>query len=105
MTEIALWKRIEDVVGLGDLPNAKPPALQGIQLRLLEKTLTRNAADTKSCLQQIASACGDSLCDVTQRCLEMDAESRPEYSSTTLGLQKANELDLVKKLEHVANAV
>jgi hypothetical protein len=105
MTEIALWKRIEDVVGLGDLPNAKPRALRGIQLQLLEKTLTANAADTESCLQQVASACGDSLRDVIQRCLEMDAESKPEYSSTTLGLQKANELDLVKKLEHVAKAV
>jgi hypothetical protein len=105
MTEIALWKRIEDVVRLEDLPNAKPPALRGTQLRLLEKTLMGNAADTESCLQQVASACGDSLRDVLQRCLEMDAESKPEYSSTTLGLQKATGLDLVKKLEHIAKAV
>jgi hypothetical protein len=105
MTEIALWKPIEDVVGLEDLPSTKPLALRGIQLRLLENSLTGNAAETESCLQQVASACGDSLRDIIQRCLERDAESKPEYSNTTLGLQKATGLDLVKKLEHVAKAV
>lgn len=105
MIEIALWKRIEDIVGLENLPKAKPSTLRGIQLRLLEKPLTGNAADTESCLQQVASACSDSLRDVVERCLEMDAESKPEQSGTTLGLQNATELDLVKKLERVAEAL
>jgi hypothetical protein len=104
MTEIALWKPIEDVVGLENLSKAKPPTLRGIQFRLLQKPLTRNATDAESCLQQIASACGDLLCDIVERCLEMDAEPKPE-SDTALGRQKATELDLVKKLEHIAEAI
>jgi hypothetical protein len=104
MTEIALWEPIEDVIGLDNLPEAKPSTLRGIQLRLLQKPLIGNATDADSCLQRIASACGDSLRDIVERCLEMDAESKPE-SDTPLGLQKATELDLVKKLEYIAEAI
>ncbi|OSS51659.1 hypothetical protein B5807_03136 [Epicoccum nigrum] len=104
MTEIALWKPIEDVVGLENLPEAKPLMLLGIQPRLLQEPFTGNATDADSCLQQIASACGDSLRDIVERCLEMDAKSKPE-SDTPMGLQKATELDLVKKLEHIAEAI
>ncbi|RYO43033.1 hypothetical protein AA0111_g5 [Alternaria arborescens] len=104
MTEIALWKPIEDVVGLENLPKAKPPTLRGIQLRLLQNPLTRNATDAESCLQQVASACGDSLRNIVERCLVMDAESKSE-SDTPSGLQDTTELDLVKKLEHIAEAI
>jgi hypothetical protein len=104
MTEIALWKPIEDVVGLENLPEAKPLTLLGIQPRLLQEPFTGNATDADSCLQQITSACGDSLRDIVKRCLEMDAKSKPE-SDTPMGLQKATELDLVKKLEHIAEAI
>jgi hypothetical protein len=105
MVEIALWRRIEDVVGLQDLRKAKPSALQGIQLRLLEKRLTGDASDTESCLQQVASACGDSFRDVVGHCLAMDGIFKPEDSGFSLGLQKATELDLVKKLEQLAEIV
>ena len=91
-------------MGLENLSKAKPPTLRGIQLRLLQKPLTRNATDAESCLQQIASACGDSLRNIVERCLDMDAESKPK-SDNPLGLQKATELDLVKKLEHIAEAI
>jgi hypothetical protein len=104
MTEIALWKPIEDVVGLKNFPKAKPPTLRGIQLQLLQKPLTGDTTDADSCLQQIASACGDSLRNIVERCLDMDAEFKSE-SENPLGLQKATELDLVKKLEHIAEAV
>jgi hypothetical protein len=49
MTEIALWKRIEDVVGLGDLPNAKPPALRGIPWRSPWRSARRDARNTRIC--------------------------------------------------------
>jgi hypothetical protein len=104
MTEIALWKPIEDVVGLENLPKAKPSMLRGIQLQFLQKPLTRNATNAESCLQQIASACGNSLRDIIEHCLDIDAEPKPQ-SDAPLGLQKAAGLDLLKKLEHIAEAV
>ena len=64
-----------------------------------------DAADTESYLQQVASACGDSFRDIVKYYLEMDAESRPEDSGTASRLENATELDLVEKLEHVAEAV
>jgi hypothetical protein len=104
MTEIALWKPIEGVIGLENLPKAKPPTLRGIQSRLLQKPLPGNATDAEACLQQIASACGDSLRDIVERCLQMDATPKPE-SDTPLGLPQATGLDLVEKLEHIAETV
>jgi hypothetical protein len=104
MTEIALWKPIEDIIGLENLPKAKPSTLRGIQLRLLQKPLTGNATDAECCLQQIASACGDSLRDIVESCLQMDAKPKPE-SDTLLGLPKATGLDLVEKLEYISEAI
>jgi serine/threonine protein kinase len=96
MTEIALSKPIEDVVGLENLRKAKPSTLRGIQLRLLQDPLTGNASDAESCLQQIASACGDSLRDIVERCLEMDVKPKPESDTV---------LELVEKLEYIAEAI
>ncbi|PSN61902.1 hypothetical protein BS50DRAFT_624691 [Corynespora cassiicola Philippines] len=105
LTEIALWKRIEDVLGLENLSKVKPLTLRGIRSQLLKQPSTVNAKSEESCLQRVASSCGDTLRDVVERCLTMDIESKPEYSSPALGPKKILVLDLVKKLEHIAKAV
>lgn len=105
MTEIALWKRIEDVLRLEDLPKAKPLTLQGIPGQLLERSFTENDIDTESCMQQIASACGDSLRNAVEHCLTMDTELKLEFSSSASRPPDTTVLDLAKKLEHVAETI
>lgn len=97
MTEIALWKRIEDIVGIGDLGTTKPSKLQEVQLQLLKGPPSKEILlDTESCLEQISSACGDSICEIIKSCLEV---------GTTLEPQNASGLDLVKKLESISKVV
>lgn len=101
MTEIALWKPVEEVIGLENLRRAKPSTLRRIQPKLLKKSSTGRAG---SCLQRIASACGDSLCDIVECYLDQDTESRPE-SDTPLKQQKATGLGLVEKLEQICEII
>ncbi len=109
--EIALWKRVEDIVGLEDLLKVKPRALREMQSWLLGKSaLPPNVAKTGPCLQQVASACGDAFRNVVERCLEADTVEKPTYlgeqeTAIALRLQKVTEQDIVKKLEHIAGAL
>lgn len=109
--EIALWKRVEDIVGLEDLSKAKPRALREMQSWLLGKSaLPPKVAETGPCLQQVASACGDAFRNVIEHCLEADTVEKPEYlgeqeTAISLRLQKVTEQDIVKKLEHIAEAL
>lgn len=109
--EIALWKHIENIVGLDDLLKAKPRALQEMQSWLLGKSaLPPKVAETGPCLQQIASACGDAFRNVIERCLEADTVEKPEYlgepeTAISLRLQKVTEQDIVKELEHIAEVL
>ena len=116
MIEIALWKHVEDVVGLENLPKVKPSALREIQPWLLGRPLTQNAGlppipvDAGLCLQLVASACGDSFRDVVKRCLEIDAVEEPMYlgepgTTIAMRLQRVTEWDIVKRLEHIASSV
>lgn len=111
MVEIALWKRVEDIVGLEDLSKAKPRALREMQSWLLGKSaLPPNVAETGSCLQQVAFACGDAFREVIERCLDADTVEKPEYPgeediAVTLRLQKVTEQNIVKNLEHLAKAL
>jgi len=109
--EIALWKCVEDIVGLEDLSKAKPRALRETQSWLLGKSaLPPKVAETGPCLQQVASACGDAFRNVIERCLEADTVEKPEYlgeqeTAIALRLQKVTEQDIVKNLEHIAEAL
>ncbi|KAL8856215.1 MAG: hypothetical protein Q9178_007180 [Gyalolechia marmorata] len=109
--EIALWKRVEDIVGLQDLSRAKPRALREMQSWLLGKSaLPRNKAETGPCLQQVASACGNAFRNVVECCLEADTIEKPKYpgeqgTATALRLQEVTEQDIVKKLEYIAGAL
>jgi hypothetical protein len=114
--EIATWKRIETVLGLQNLSETKPSALIGIK-SWLQGDLTQESpalppmpAETESCLQQVASACGDSVRIAVERCLSMDALERPEYigepeTDIALRLQRLTEMHIVKKLEQIAKVV
>jgi serine/threonine protein kinase len=83
MIQVALWKRIEDVVPLKDLAKAKPPALREIHPWLLGMPSgtgsLSNITGSESCLQQVAFACGDSFRDIVEQCLRMDTVESPEY--------------------------
>jgi hypothetical protein len=116
MIEIALWKLVEDVTGLKNLPKAKPSALRGIQPWLLGKPSTQDSGlppipvGAGLCLQLVASACGDSFRDVVKSCLEMDTVEEPIYlgepgAAIAMRLQRATESDIVKGLEHIASSV
>lgn len=111
LIEIALWQRIEDIVGFQDLSKVKPRVLREIQLWLLGKSvLPLNVAKTKPYLQQVASACGDTFRNVTERCLEADTVEKPKYfgeqdTAIALRLQKVTEQDIVKKLEFIAGGL
>ncbi|USP79752.1 hypothetical protein yc1106_07026 [Curvularia clavata] len=101
MTEIALWKPIEEVIGIENLVKAKPSTLRRIQPRLLKKPSKGSAG---SCLQRIASACGDSLCGIVECYLDQDTEPMPE-SDTPLKQQKLTELDLRSRVMEFLRAV
>lgn len=109
--EIALWKRVEDIVGLEHLSKAKPRSLREMQSWLLGKSaLPPNIAETGPCLQQVASACGDAFRNVVEHCLEADTAEKPVYlgeqeTAIALRLQKVTEQDIVKKLEHIARVL
>ena len=114
MIQIALWKRIEDVVPLKDLAKAKPPALREIHPWLLgmpsDTGSLSNITESGSCLQQVAFACGDSFRDIVQQCLRMDTVESPEYfgekeGAIALRVQRATEQDIVKKLDRIASLV
>jgi hypothetical protein len=116
MIEIALWKHIEDVVGLENLPRVKPSTLREVQPWLLGKPSTRKAglppiaADAGQCLQLVASACGDSFRAIVERCLETDAIEQPVYlgepeAAIAMRLQRVTESDIVKGLEYIASSV
>lgn len=115
MIEVALWKRIEDLVPLEDLAKAKPSVLRQIQPWLLGMPLgtTRfplSITESRSCLQQVAFSCGDSFRDVVEQCLRMDAVECPEYlgekeEAIALRVQRATEQDIVKKLDRIASLV
>ena len=109
--EIALWKHVEDIIGLNDSSKAKPNALRETQSWLLGKSaLPPNIAETGLCLQQVVSACDDAFRSVVELCLEADTIEKPEYlgeqeTTIALRLQKVTEQDIVKKLEHIARAL
>ena len=109
--EIALWKRVENIVGLQDLSKAKPRALREMQSWLLgQSALPPDITKTGLCLQQVASACGDAFRNVVECCLEIDTMEKPEYlgeqrTAIALRLHKVTEQDIVKKLEYIAGAL
>ena len=114
MIEVALWKRIEDIVQLGNLAKAKPAVLREIQPWLLGMTLGTcfplNNTESGSCLQQVAFACGDSFHDIVEQCLRMDVVEAPKYSGekeAAIGLRvhRATEQEIVKKLDRIASLV
>ncbi|KAL9030550.1 MAG: hypothetical protein Q9196_001338 [Gyalolechia fulgens] len=108
IVEIALWNHVEDIVGLQDLRKAKPRALRDVRSWLLGKSaLPTEPAKTGPCLQQVASACGDTVRNVVELCLEADSVEKPEYvgeqeTAAALRLQKMTEQGIVKKLEYIA---
>jgi Prion-inhibition and propagation len=112
-TEIATWKHIEDIVGLDGLKKANPSALKNIQSILLQSSTHVRATprlDTRSCLQQVASECGDSYRLIVERCLTARSIEEPRYtgeseSSTAVRLQTIMEEDIVKVLEHMSQAL
>ncbi|KAH8589492.1 hypothetical protein B0O99DRAFT_599789 [Bisporella sp. PMI_857] len=112
MIEVALWKRIEDVVPLEDLATAKPSALREIQPWLLGMPLGTgfplDITESGSCLQQFAFACGDSFHDIVEQCLRMDAVKSPKYfgekkAAIALRVQRATEQEIMKKLDRIAS--
>ena len=111
LIEIALWQRVEDIVGFHNLSEAKPRVLREIQSWLLGKSaLPLNVAKTEPYLQQVVSACGDTFRNVIERCLEADAVEKPRYfgeqdPAVALRLQKVTEHDIVKKLDSIAGAL
>jgi len=114
MIEVALWKRIEDLVPLEDLAKAKPSVLREIQPWLLGMPFgTRfplSITESRSCLQQVAFACGDPFRDIVEQCLRMDAVECPEYlgekeAVIALRVQRATEQDIVKKLDRITSLV
>ncbi|RDL34652.1 Uncharacterized protein BP5553_07780 [Venustampulla echinocandica] len=114
MIEVALWKRIEDVVPLEDLAKTKPSALREIQPWLLGMPLSTSFplknTESGSCLQQVSFACGDSFHGIVDQCLRMDTVESPEYygekeAAIALRVQRATEQDIVKKLDRIASLV
>ncbi|KAL5349221.1 hypothetical protein ACLOAV_005509 [Pseudogymnoascus australis] len=115
--EIALWMRIEDIMGFENLKKVKPTALLEIQSRLLGRPQVRkvalppnSAADCVPYLEQVASACGDVFCNIAKRCLEVDMIEEPQFSGEqeidiALRLQRITENDIVQKLEHIARTL
>lgn len=114
--EIALWMRIEDIVGFENLSKAKPSALQEMQSWVLGRPQIGTAAppptptDAEPCLQQVASACGDTFRNIVEHCLEADNIERTRYSEeqetvVALRLQMITENDVVQKLEYIAGAL
>ena len=116
LLEIALWKRVEDIIGFEGLEKVKPLALQEIQSRLLGRSQSGVAASQLSSihmgpyLQQVTSECGDAFCDIIECCLTTDSLEIPQYKgepdpSIALRLQSVMEDDVVKRLERVAHAL
>ena len=107
LLEIALWKRVEVLVGL-NLSEAKPTSLLQVRSRLLGKTnLLPDAAELRPCLHQVGSACGDAFSQVVKLCLEAVDIEKTEWleeneTSIDLRLQQMVEQDVVKKLERIA---
>ncbi|TGJ85982.1 hypothetical protein E0Z10_g2771 [Xylaria hypoxylon] len=116
LIEIALWKRIEEIVGFENLSRAKPSALQDMQAWLLGRPRTSKAAlppisaNDGPCLQQLDSACGDAFRNIVKRCLTADEVEMVPYSgdsesAVAVMLQSVTEQDIVKKLEDLARAL
>ncbi|KAI1452815.1 prion-inhibition and propagation-domain-containing protein [Annulohypoxylon moriforme] len=112
LIEIALWNRIENIVGLENLPAAMPPALQGIQKWLLGKIPNRKkhilpmTPNAGSCLQQLDSACGEVFRDVVQTCLTIDKVEISGLGSTAaLKIQSITEQDILRRLENIQSAL
>lgn len=105
MIEIALWRRIEDVLGLVNVPKTKPSELRAIQPRLLRTEAAGPPGGMEPCLCLIASACGDSLRDIVERCLGRDARGEPELPSIGVESRYAMGLDTVERLEQIAAAL
>lgn len=111
LIEIALWKRIDNILLVEDLAKTKPSALREIQPWLLGMPLSTsfplNITESGSCLQQVAFACGDSFGDIVTHCLRMDTVEGPEYSgeketAIALRVQRATEEQIVKRLDRIA---
>ncbi|USP81395.1 hypothetical protein yc1106_08669 [Curvularia clavata] len=105
MTEIALWRRLEDILGLENLPKTKPSQLRAIQSQLLRTEAAWHAGVTEPCLSQIASACGDFLRDTVELFLGKDAHGKPELSGVSVESPSAIGLDTVERLEQIAAAL
>ncbi|KAI1205185.1 uncharacterized protein F4807DRAFT_444283 [Annulohypoxylon truncatum] len=115
LIEVALWNRIEDIVGLANLSTAKPSTLQGLQHWLLGKSFTRKGSSLPKipgagpCLQQLDSACGKVFRDIVECCLTVDAVEIPEGveqgSTAVLRIQRITEQDIVRRLESIQVAL
>ncbi|KAL8831577.1 MAG: hypothetical protein Q9191_000786 [Dirinaria sp. TL-2023a] len=110
LLEIALWKRVEVLVGL-NLSEAKPTSLLQVRSWLLGKSnLLPDAADLRPCLYQVGSACGDAFSQVVKLCFEAVDTEETEWlgedeTSIDLRLQRMVEQDVVKKLERIAEVL
>ena len=111
--EIAMWKHIEDIVDLADLTKVKPSALMSIQSTLLQNStqgLVTPKLDTRPCLHQVASECGNSYRLIVERCLTIRSVEEPRYtgepeSSAAVRLQTVMDEDIVKVLEYMPEAL
>jgi hypothetical protein len=115
LVEIALWKRIEDVVGFDDLRSVRPPQLKRLQAWLLGDTAEPVAGmpttlKDRPCLESVAAECGDIFQDTVGLCLTTDGVESPlfrgESEHTVSGkLQKLVTDEIVNRLEQMANVL
>jgi hypothetical protein len=103
-------------VDFEDLGKARPSALRELRLWLFGRPFKPNVAlpqipaNRGLCLQQVAPECSDVFHDIVECRLMADYVETPEYrgepeSSIALRLQRVMEEDIVKKLDHVADAL
>ncbi|EMD89535.1 hypothetical protein COCC4DRAFT_68577 [Bipolaris maydis ATCC 48331] len=104
MVEIALWRPIEDVIGLESLSKARPPMLQKTQQQLLRSRFKVDTVNSEFLLPQISAACGHSLCKIIEHCLNMDIESQLG-SNASLQIEQVTDLNFVQKLERIAEEI
>ncbi|KFY89510.1 hypothetical protein V498_06428 [Pseudogymnoascus sp. VKM F-4517 (FW-2822)] len=106
--EIALWMRIEDIMGFENLKKVKPTALLEMKSRLLGRPQVRkvalpptSAADSVPYLEQVACAVSRAEADI----IEEPQVSGEQEIDIALRLQRITENDMVQKLEHITRTL
>ncbi|RTE68824.1 hypothetical protein BHE90_016795 [Fusarium euwallaceae] len=113
LIEIANWKRIENIMDLGDVKNLGPPVLQSTRHRLLgelDAQAGKRLAGSGSCLEAIGSELGEAYQHMVEICLRSDEMEEPAFSNESKGsiairLQRVVESRLVKKLRQLESAL